>query len=494
MALDRKDLRNLKTGLFFLLPNISGFAAFTILPLIASLLIAFSNWDIRHHNMFKDGIPELVGLANFTLLFSHKEFWRFLGNTMFLMIGIPFTIGGSLLAALLLTKNLRGKRASTRRRLLIGSVLVTGVLILFLLGFRLSGLWLLLGGLAGLVLIGGTLAGSTFYRTLFYTPHFTAGVATFLLWKKIYNAETGPLNSALHPMLNALANVVNSLPPFTGTLAGLICLGGLCFIVFRHFRRLAREWLDGDLATKGLIWSAAFTLLPAVCSCYWVQSFNLGKWLLVLVAVLLVVCAYPMFVRKRLIPMNSDRGFGESLMFSIGLMTLQFCLIGLTLVFLNLHSMAADGLDAPDWLSDYYWAKPALIFMAFWAAVGSNNMVLYIAGISNIPIELYEAADIDGATPLQKFWHITWPQLAPVTFFIVVMSVIAGLQGGFEMARTMTEGGPAGSTTTLSYFVYIEGFETGRLGYASAVVWTLFLLVFTITVFNFKFGNRYVND
>ena len=121
-------------------------------------------------------------------------------------------------------------------------------------------------------------------------------------------------------------------------------------------------------------------------------------------------------------------------------------------------------------------------------------MILYIAGLTNIPRELYEAAEIDGANRWNRFWHVTWPQLAPVTFFIVVMSVIGGLQGGFEMARAMTQGGPAGSTTTLSYFVYIEGFESGRLGYASAVVWVLFAMVMFMTLLNFKFGNRNVND
>jgi len=89
---------------------------------------------------------------------------------------------------------------------------------------------------------------------------------------------------------------------------------------------------------------------------------------------------------------------------------------------------------------------------------------------------------------------VTWPQLAPVTFFVVVMGVIGGLQGGFEMAKTMTNGGPAGATTFLSYFIYTEGFETGRLGFAAAITWTLFGLVFLVTIFNWKFGNRYVND
>lgn len=121
-------------------------------------------------------------------------------------------------------------------------------------------------------------------------------------------------------------------------------------------------------------------------------------------------------------------------------------------------------------------------------------MLLYLAGLSNISPELYEAADIDGASGPQRFWHVTWPQLAPVTFFIFVMSIIGGLQGGFEMARTMTGGGPAGATTTLSYYIYTEGFQAGRLGYASAVAWALFILVFVVTIFNWKFGNRYADE
>jgi len=89
---------------------------------------------------------------------------------------------------------------------------------------------------------------------------------------------------------------------------------------------------------------------------------------------------------------------------------------------------------------------------------------------------------------------VTWPQLAPTTFFIAVMSVIGGLRGGFEIARTMTQGGPAGATTYLSYFIFTEGFDTGRLGYSSAVAWVLFAMTFALTLFNWKFGNRYVNE
>jgi multiple sugar transport system permease protein len=195
---------------------------------------------------------------------------------------------------------------------------------------------------------------------------------------------------------------------------------------------------------------------------------------------------------------RSGEGFGSAVFFSIGSMVLQLLVIGAGVTLYRLPAMVRQagpaGLQPPNWLTSYEWAKPALMIMMFWLGVGSRNMLLYLAGLSNVPQDLYEAADIDGASQLQRFWHVTWPQLAPTTFFIVVMSVISGLQGGFDMVRTMTEGGPAGATTTLSYFIYAEGFETGRLGYSSAVAWTMFALILALTLINWKFGNRYVND
>ncbi|HWL50998.1 MAG TPA: sugar ABC transporter permease [Chthoniobacteraceae bacterium] len=139
-------------------------------------------------------------------------------------------------------------------------------------------------------------------------------------------------------------------------------------------------------------------------------------------------------------------------------------------------------------------AREAIMIMTIWASVGGNNMILYLAGISNIPPELYEAADIDGASGWQRFRHITFPQLAPTTFFIVVMGVISGLQGGFEQAKLMTEGGPAGTTTTLSYYIYTQGFELLDLGYGAAVSWVLFLLMMGITLLNWRYGNRHQNQ
>lgn len=153
--------------------------------------------------------------------------------------------------------------------------------------------------------------------------------------------------------------------------------------------------------------------------------------------------------------------------------------------------LSAFGSDAaaPRWLASVAWAKPALIIMGFWTAIGGTNFLLYLAGLSNIPPALIDAAKVDGAGRWQRFRHVLWPQLAPVTFFITVMSVIGGLQGGFEQARVMTAGGPAGSTTTLSYYVYNTAFQDLDLGYAAAISWVLFAIIFVATALNWRFGH-----
>ncbi len=135
-------------------------------------------------------------------------------------------------------------------------------------------------------------------------------------------------------------------------------------------------------------------------------------------------------------------------------------------------------------------AREALMAMGIWGAIGGNNMLLYLAALTGVPDELTEAAQLDGAGRWSCFRFVTWPHLAPTTFFIVVMSVIGGLQGGFEQARIMTNGGPAGTTSTLSYYIYNLAFEQFRMGYASAVAWVLFALVLGATLANWRFASR----
>lgn len=152
---------------------------------------------------------------------------------------------------------------------------------------------------------------------------------------------------------------------------------------------------------------------------------------------------------------------------------------------------AEQGIELlPGWLIDKNWTKPALIIMFVWAAAGGMNMILYLAGLQNIPLELYEAAEIDGAGQLAMLRHITIPQLAPTTFFIFVTSVIGGLQGGFEAAYVMTQGGPEGSTTFVSYYIYLTAYEQLNIGYAAAISMVLFALILVVTLINWRFGGK----
>ena len=152
--------------------------------------------------------------------------------------------------------------------------------------------------------------------------------------------------------------------------------------------------------------------------------------------------------------------------------------------------LEAIGIPGPPWLTDYYWAKPTFILIGLWGAMGGTNMLLYLAGLQSIPPELYEAARVDGAGKFQQFICITVPMLSPTSFFIFIMGIIHGFQGGFNAAFVLTQGGPAGSTTTLSYYIYNHAFQWFNMGYAAAISLVLFALVLVITIVNWRFGGK----
>lgn len=343
-----------KVALCFLLPNFAGFALFTLGPVLFSLGASFTNWNLTQL------VPlQFTGLQNYRDLFASDDFRVYFVNTVYLMLGLPVSVAGSLLLAVLLSRRLRGM---------------------------------------------------VVYRTVFYLPSFTAGVALIILWKALYNPSFGPVNLLLDTLLEPVRVVASLLA---------------------SWNFVSDHGAFGWLAVPGSTlpgWHALAELTPP-------------DWL------------------------SSTRNVLGLRVEDLGLSAAQF------------------GLGARD----------AIIIMGIWTTVGGANMLLYLAGISNIPPDLYEAAEIDGAGRWARFRHVTWPQLAPTTFFIVVMSFIAGLQGGFEQARVMTLGGPAGTTTTLAYYIYIKAFEELQIGYASAVSWILFLLIFAVTLVNWRFGGRHVN-
>ncbi|MBN1688860.1 MAG: sugar ABC transporter permease [Candidatus Omnitrophica bacterium] len=283
----------------FLMPNFVGFLIFTSVPVFASLVLSFMEWDLLSP-------PRWVGIKNFIGLVKDPFFWKYCWNTVYLMLAIPISMAGSLILALILNQKLKG---------------------------------------------------IVFFRTVYFLPTISSGVAIFILWKLIYNPEFGVLN-------------------------------------------------------------------------------------------------------------NMIAGFGD---------------------LLNLN------LKGPYWLQDEVWAKPALIIMSVWQTVGGYNMILYLAALQGVPRDLYDAAEVDGANGWQKFWAVTWPQISPTTFFIAIMSVIGGFQAGFDPAYIMTGGGPNGSTTTIIYYLYNEAFEWGHMGYAAAIAWVLFIIVFSFTLIQWRFFGRTVH-
>jgi len=120
------------------------------------------------------------------------------------------------------------------------------------------------------------------------------------------------------------------------------------------------------------------------------------------------------------------------------------------------------------------------------------QMILFLAGLQNIPQMYYESATIDGASVWQKFRYITLPLLTPTTFFVLIISLIMSLKT-FELTYIMTQGGPNYASTTLIYSIYVNAFKHFRMGFASAMSYVLFIIVAVFTYLNFKFKKRWVH-
>lgn len=370
----------------FLLPNFLGFLIFTSIPVVISLLMAFSHW-----NIFKP--PTWVGLENFqSLLGFHREagklapndpfFWQYVYNTVYLMVGIPIGMAGSLMVALMMNQKIKS--------------IVT-------------------------------------FRTLYFLPSVCAGVALLILWKYLYNADIGLING----FMRSIGSVIYSNPLLA------ILFTAVCAVVF-------------GCAVIGVV-AALLALVQSICEkmrCEWADG---------LYRILTVIAGVVIFVMIAF--------YGRSVYSALS-------------VFMH---------TPPDWLGSVQWAKPSLMLMGLWGGLGGYNMILYLAALQGVPSSMYEAAQIDGAGPWQKFWAVTWPMISPTTFFILIMSVISGFQGGFMVANVLTNGGPAGSTTTVEYYLYQTAFEKFNMGYASAISWFVFAVVLVLTLITWKLGGKVVS-
>lgn len=148
------------------------------------------------------------------------------------------------------------------------------------------------------------------------------------------------------------------------------------------------------------------------------------------------------------------------------------------------YALGAIGVGPIDWLGDPHWAMPAIILMAVWKGFG-YNMLIFIAGLQAIPEDLYDAAEIDGASAWRRFFSITLPMLAPTLVFVSVITMIGYFQL-FAEPYVMTQGGPLRSTTSVVLLMYEEGFRWWRMGYAAAIAFVLFIVILLATLLQFR--------
>jgi multiple sugar transport system permease protein len=152
--------------------------------------------------------------------------------------------------------------------------------------------------------------------------------------------------------------------------------------------------------------------------------------------------------------------------------------------------LEAVGVSGPGWWTSTAWAMPSIILASAWKDLGFV-MIIFLAGLQAIPVELEEAAEVDGAGAWRRFRSVTLPLLSPSSFFVLIISLINGFQV-FDQVYVMTGGGPAGATTVVVEQVFTNAFRYGQMGYAAAMSWVLFAVILTITLVQFRLQRRWV--
>lgn len=149
------------------------------------------------------------------------------------------------------------------------------------------------------------------------------------------------------------------------------------------------------------------------------------------------------------------------------------------------------GITGPGWLTDQSWAVPSLILIGLWSTIGGGRMIIFLAGLQGVPKELHESAQLDGANVVQRFFNITLPMISPVILFNLILGVI-GSFSVFSVAYVATQGGPNYATWFYMLHLYYNAFSYFQMGYASALAWIFFLIIFVLSYIQIKFSNRWV--
>jgi multiple sugar transport system permease protein len=149
------------------------------------------------------------------------------------------------------------------------------------------------------------------------------------------------------------------------------------------------------------------------------------------------------------------------------------------------------GIDGPGWLTSSQWAIPSVVLISLWASIGGGRMIIFLAGLQGVPKELHESAEIDGANAVQRFFNITLPMISPVILFNLILGVI-GSFSVFSLAYIATDGGPNYATWFFMLHLYYNAFSYFQMGYASALAWVFFVIIFVLSYVQIKLSNRWV--
>ncbi len=149
------------------------------------------------------------------------------------------------------------------------------------------------------------------------------------------------------------------------------------------------------------------------------------------------------------------------------------------------------GIDGPGWLTSRDWAIPSFVLISLWASVGGGRMIIFLAGLQGVPQALHEAAEIDGANIFQRFRHVTLPLITPVILFNMILGVI-GAFGVFSLAYVATGGGPNYATWFFMLHLYYNAFNFFQMGYASALAWVFFVIIFALSYLQIRWSDRWV--
>ena len=147
------------------------------------------------------------------------------------------------------------------------------------------------------------------------------------------------------------------------------------------------------------------------------------------------------------------------------------------------------GINGPGWLASATWSKPSLVLMALWLL--GPGIIIYLSALQDVPQQLHDVAEIDGANWVQRLRYITLPMLTPIILFDIIISLTLALQT-FTRIYIMTRGGPANSTLLFGLYIYRTAFAYLNMGYASALAWVFFILVFVVTILIFKSSAKWV--